>query len=288
MKNLFFLFFIVGFTVSYPQKQVNDRKAKAMVFGIFHFSYPNLDRIKTDKKDQLNLTTPERQKEIEEIVHLLEKFKPTKIAVEIKTWSQLHIDSLYGKYLTNNYNLPINESYQIGFRLAKILNHSKIYCVDTWGNISEYFTGNSRDQFNIRTEKEPMLNKYEAFTDSVTSATKKSGTTEGETREKGYKTLQKILSQINAPEKIKKDNARYLNELSLFEEKEFDYAGTDWIAASWYNRNLRIFRNIQRITENSTDRILIIYGSGHAYLLSQFLDNSLKYDVVPVLNYIKE
>ena len=33
-----------------------------------------------------------------------------------------------------------------------------------------------------------------------------------------------------------------------------EYTGPDWITA-WYNRNLRIFANLQRITEDAGERI---------------------------------
>lgn len=203
----------------------------------------------------------------------------------MKTWSQNKIDSLYNEYLKGNYELPINESYQVGFRLAKMLNHNRVYCVDAWGSINEYFDGDNKNVFTPKEEKLSMFEKLKAYSDSLLTVDK-------ENDDKGKsslhnKTLQQILYESNQPEKISRDHAGYLNDLFLFEENYGDYAGVDWISASWFNRNMRIFRNIQRITESADDRIFILYGSGHLYLLQNYLEASQKYNVVSVLDYIK-
>ncbi len=259
--------------------------AEVMILGTFHFAYPNLDRIKIEEKDQLDFTSPERQKEIEQLVEQIAQFKPTKIAVELKTWSQHKIDSLYNEYLKGNYELPINESYQVGFRLAKMLNHKRVYCVDAWGNINEFFDGDNINVFTPKKEKLSMFEKLKAYSDSLLTADKDNV---DERNSSVYnKTLQEILYESNQPDKISRDHASYLNNLFLFEEHEGDYSGVDWLSASWFNRNMRIFRNIQRITESADDRIFILYGSGHLYLLQSLLAESQRYNVVSVLDYIK-
>ncbi len=287
-KMLLFLSVItLSFAVKITAQETNISKPEVMILGVFHFAYPNNDRTKIEKKDQIDFRSGERKREIEELVTLLEKYKPTKIAVEIKTWSQRHTDSLYQEYLKGNFDLPINESYQLGFKLAKILNLPKVYCIDAWGNISGYFTGDNKTVFNLRKEKENLLTEYEKYTDSLLALKRNEPQKDNGKGESGYKSITEILSGLNSPGNLALDNAKYLNELSSFEEKEYDYAGADWISASWIDRNLRIFRNIRRITESNEDRILVIFGAGHAFLLNDFLKGSLKYNVVPVLNYIK-
>ena len=39
--------------------------------------------------------------------------------------------------------------------------------------------------------------------------------------------------------------------------------GANWVGY-WYGRNLRIFNNVVRLTDRPEDRILVIYGQGHA------------------------
>lgn len=127
-----------------------DSLVDVLILGTFHFAYPNLDRIKTSEKNQIDFSTPQRHAEIKNPVDQLAEFKPIKIALELKTWNQSKVDSLYREYLNNSFDLPINESCQVGFRLAKLMGHDRIYCVDTWGIISEYFYDDNKTEFNLR------------------------------------------------------------------------------------------------------------------------------------------
>jgi hypothetical protein len=52
------------------------------------------------------------------------------------------------------------------------------------------------------------------------------------------------------------------------------------------NRNLRIFRNVQRISAAPGERILVIYGSGHLPLLRYMAEASPEYELVEVDRYL--
>ncbi|MCF8242112.1 MAG: DUF5694 domain-containing protein [Melioribacteraceae bacterium] len=104
--------------------------------------------------------------EIELFVKNIAQFKTTKIVVELKTWSQPKVDSLYNEYLKGNYELPIYESYQAGFRLAKLLKHTKVYCIDVWGNIDEYLEGDNRNVFKSKARKLSLLEKLQEFSET--------------------------------------------------------------------------------------------------------------------------
>jgi len=59
------------------------------------------------------------------------------------------------------------------------------------------------------------------------------------------------------------------------------------IVSNWYKRNLRIFANINRITEPGKDRILVIIGAGHLKLLKGFAEDAPYFDEVDVESYLK-
>ena len=51
---------------------------------------------------------------------------------------------------------------------------------------------------------------------------------------------------------------------------------------------MKIFAHLIRITDSPGDRILVIYGAGHAKLLNQFAKESGYYDVESPLKYLKK
>jgi hypothetical protein len=56
--------------------------------------------------------------------------------------------------------------------------------------------------------------------------------------------------------------------------------GADLLSFWWYNRNVRIFRKLQTITESPKDRILVIFGNGHAAVLRQLIECSPEYEFI--------
>jgi Family of unknown function (DUF5694) len=48
-----------------------------------------------------------------------------------------------------------------------------------------------------------------------------------------------------------------------------DYVGADLVAA-WHQRNLRMFARLSRLS-GPGERILVLYGQGHAYLLRELI-----------------
>jgi len=52
----------------------------------------------------------------------------------------------------------------------------------------------------------------------------------------------------------------------------YEYAGPDLLAV-WYQRNIRIYRNIVALIDSPGERILVIYGAGHLGWLRQDVAN---------------
>ena len=66
-----------------------------------------------------------------------------------------------------------------------------------------------------------------------------------------------------------------------------DYFGAD-LKTAWYNRNLRIFHNIQHATSGPGDRILIVIGSGHVPILRHAAQASPEYELVEVCDVLQK
>lgn len=246
-------------------------KPKLIILGTYHMATTTSNVFNREVDD---VTSPERQKQIIELVEKLKRFRPTKVVVECDIENDAKTNEKYKQYLAGNYQLTKNETNQIGFRLAKLLGHKKVYCVD-WGifpddpiyNYEKYAAGDA--------ELDSFLKEYRGIA-------KKSFDEKIEKLSTLPVTDQLIL--LNQPEQIDKDHQGYYEILRIGRNEE--YSGADYLSW-WYGRNFKILVNIIRITESPNDRILAVYGSGHTKLLTQFAKESGFYDVESPLKYLK-
>jgi hypothetical protein len=260
------------------QTGIVDRDAKTkpalVVLGSYHMENPGRDRAKSEVDDVLQ---PERQKEIAELVGLLNAFKPTKIAVECSAKNQTKIENDYQKYLKGELELERGEEQQIGFRAAQSARLEKLYCID-WndyppGDFSNY----DYDEF---AQKDPEL---KAFLEKHARELQASVSE----RDNILKSLS-IVQQfefINQPANLDESHRNYFDFVRIGRGDR--YVGANYLS-HWYGRNMKIFANLIRITDSPNDRVLVIYGAGHAKLLNQFAAESGFYNVESPLKYLKK
>jgi hypothetical protein len=269
--------FTIIFTLIYLITVAQTPKAKVMTLGTFHFNFPNLDATQIKDKDQIDVMAPHYQKEIEAIVAKIALFKPTMIVIERQPVEQRLTDSTFSQYSQNRYQLKRAEEEQIGFRLAKQLGLTKLYCVDEWGNFTE------RINRIVTGEDSLEAQRFEDFFSKNPDSSKRFINTP-DFKEGGVLTA---LRQLNDEVAIKKDLGNYLIGLFKYESKEHDFTGVDFETGRWFSRNLKIFRNIQRISASSSDRILVIYGAGHLNILNYLFDCSPEYTRVTTNDFLK-
>lgn len=274
------VFFLITFFITavlgaqnIHELESRDFRVPVTILGTFHFAYPNLDRVVTEKDKQIDILSAPRQAELSELMDKLLAFRPTVIAIESMRDEQETIDSLYAEFLAGRYQPEVNEEYQIGFRLARMAGVKKIYCIDAWGDYERYLT---RDTFWVHYEK--FLNKH-PFEER-----RKAGQRYNDTAAK--MNLIDYYRYANSPETLSRLQSAYFLANFYFEEEEGDYAGTDWVTTQWYNRNLRIVRNLMRIPVTPDDRIFILYGNGHHALLRDYLEYAPFFEYVPVIDYL--
>jgi hypothetical protein len=262
----------IGFTSS-----SQSEKVEVLTLGTFHFNFPNLDAKKIDSEDQIDVLEPKYQKEIQDIVRKISGFRPTVIVIERQASEQLKTDSLYNLYLAGKYQLKRNEEEQIGFRLAKQLGLNKLYCADEMGNFNPRINDIVFGKDSIEALK--FENYFEHNPDSAKQFHPKP-----QLKTKG---ILYELRKLNNEIIIKKSLGGYLTGLFKYESKENDFTGVDFETGRWFSRNLKIFRNIQRIPVKSSDRILIIYGAGHLNLLNYFFECSPEYKLIITNQYLQ-
>jgi hypothetical protein len=279
LRGKFFLlllcFLILSTFAVNAQIGIVDRDARVkptlVILGTYHMGTPGNNVVNPKVND---VTAPERQKQIGELLEKLKKFKPTKIVVEIDIEDDAKTQEIYEKYLSGNYQLTKNETNQIGFRLAKELGHKKVYCVD-WSE----FWNDPAINYEKYAAKDAEL---DSFLKGVYRNLKEEVDAEFEKLLPLTITDQLVL--LNQPERMEKAHKIYFDLMRIGRGKE--YAGAGYVSW-WYRRNMVILDNIIRLTDSLNDRILIIYGEGHNKLLTQFAKESGFYNVESPLKYLK-
>ena len=260
-------------------------KPTVMILGSTHLANDGLDVYNTKMDDVL---APKRQREIEQMVTQLKPFRPTKIAVELDPSRDAEVTANYQAYLEGTYELGRYESDQIGFRLAKQMGHSKVYGVDywPWPDRNPFFPdGFDWDLINYRKfaethNQEHFLRPPPLPEGKITKD--KNGATWIEPEK--YVSIIDMYIRLNEPEGRSADHQAYLQSARVGLGDQ--YPGANWVSHSWYDRNLKIYVNLTRITESTDDRILLIIGAGHVYLVQQFLEESGDYIIESPLKYL--
>jgi hypothetical protein len=80
-----------------------------------------------------------------------------------------------------------------------------------------------------------------------------------------------FLAYLNSPPHLAEMHSAYFDFAMLGDDEKAP--GPNWVGA-WYTRNLRIFAKLIRVADRPSDRVLVIYGAGHAYLLNQYATDS--------------
>ncbi len=273
MKTLLYTFLICLSSLISAQKKPSeyfpDPKAKVLIVGSFHFDYPNLDAHKTEKGDQVDVLSPKTAKEVTELIDYIKKFKPTKIAIE--AFPNWNANQKLKEYKEGKYTDQRDERYQIAMRIAKELHLNELYSIDAnsiWGDLEEKFGKTDSMYFkNISAD-------YDFLSDDVIS--KQYNVFFKSSERKNFNSMLDLFKFMNSKEYHKYEYGAYLSG----DFKLRDHDGADMLALYWYDRNLRIFRNIQNIPHTSEDRILVIAGNSHASILRQLFTSSPEFDYI--------
>lgn len=224
--------------------------AQVLVLGTYHFANPGLDVVQTEVADVL---ADGKQAEIREVTDALARFRPTRIAVEHLPAAAGRLDSLYRAYAAGTHELARDETEQVAFRLAGMLGHTGVFPIDhrgefPFGAVMEYAQANDP-----------------AFVEFVQ---REIGRLAAESsRQQRENTVGDILRMANEPAKLAADHAMYLRFARIGAGDT--RVGAD-LLAKWYDRNIRIFSNLQAIASPG-ERVLVLIGSGHAPILRDLI-----------------
>jgi hypothetical protein len=249
-------------------------KRALLILGSFHMQSSGEDSV--NRND--DVSSPARQAEIADLVEKLARYQPTKVAVESARNSTVWNDR-YRQWLDGTRPLGMNEIEQIGFRLVKRLALSGLTPVDypMWMSgltpIERHEpkqTGKAKEV--APSEPDPLLEEVKAEVARHVAHL-------------ASHTVAQHLAYLNEPRRAAMShrwdvlsNIRPGDGVSLYEKSD--------LASNWYKRNLRIFTNVLDASAPG-DRILLIIGSSHTKILSDWAADHPDVCLVPAARYLE-
>ncbi|PRX53939.1 hypothetical protein CLV81_2332 [Flagellimonas meridianipacifica] len=268
MKHLTLIVFSILLISCKTNQKENEvtSNPKIALLGTFHFG----ETTDYSSMDMDNFDSKKRQKEMEELVQALKKFKPTKILLECTLKDEAFFQEAYMNYINGQTQLKMDEREQIGFRLASELNHTTIYCID-------YKLPVPLDSLSNFAEKH-MKPEFLSFLASIER------NDENDSKVLAAKSLKKYYAFKNSDEEDQKNKRQYIQETAKF-VSDSTYIGIKFVS-TWWERNFHIMSNIDRHI-GYTDRVLVLIGGAHRAVLKDFYKarNDVHYE--EIANYLQ-
>jgi hypothetical protein len=263
-----------------------NTKIKVYLVGTFHFNASDGDVIKGTKVD---MSTPDKQRELDELVSKLQKTQADKVFVEWMPDRQRFVDSTYALYRKGQREVGSqrqnnNEVVQVGYRLAKQLNRPKVYCADADG-VFDY--GAAQASAKQHGQEAILKGGFQApISDSVglliQARTKAISARQAPAPKYSGENVLTHFKRMNTEAADRGNMDAYLLYLNRVGSGP-DYAGAD-LGGEYYQRNVRIYTNLLRAVDVQRDKaIVLIIGQGHVSLLKSILRYNSLFEVAEVL-----
>ena len=265
-------------TASKPEESSNlniDRHTTAEItkipvlnLGTFHMGETSdVHKTEFDENDKKN------QSSIKNIAVKLAQFKPTVIIVETPPSFDDKLQTEYNAYLTNpkmTFKNP-SEIELLAYEVGRLSGAKQIYGID------------HKMEYNFFIGKE-ISNAIDAswhdnfYKDPF----------------KFYPEINVDDSKLNLLDKLRLTNSNtYLNFLIEANAEMLSHVGTQNgfegadEATKYYQRNMRMYSNLNRLQLTPNDRVFILLGASHSAYFRDFISRSPKYQMVNTFDYLK-
>ncbi|MBT9500641.1 MAG: hypothetical protein IV092_05315 [Burkholderiaceae bacterium] len=242
-------------------------EVKVMVLATYHFGNPGQDAVNLAVDDVLS---PKRQAELQTLTRRLVEFRPHKVMVERRPAAPDRPElPSYQAWRQGERRAQRNEVEQLGFRLAEARGHEQAYGVDADGNFPFEPLQDYARQRGMEARLQAML------------AVLQQGAKDFEVRQARH-SIAELLAELNRPEALLRDHQFYTEALHFGHGD--NQPGAE-LLGQWYTRNARICARVVQLARPG-ERIVVVYGSGHAYLLRQCVLEQPGWRLVEALPYL--
>lgn len=246
---------------------------EVMILGTYHFDNPGRD-LHNARIDPV--TTPEKQAELEALAEALSRFRPTAVAIERVAPDQTTLlDPRYPAFSPADLLTNPDERIQLGYRLARRVGLTRVYAIDEqdregqpsyfpFGDVQAWVQENGRAD-----ELAAMHQSVAAFIGEME-------------RRQATDSVGRMLAWMNDRERIATDQGFYARLMAF---GAGDRQPGAFLNGRWYTRNAMIFARIVQVAEPG-DRIVVVYGAGHAFWLRQMVQTTPGFRLVEPNDYL--
>jgi len=251
----------------------DSRAVDVMLLGSYHMDNPGRDAVNVEADDVLSA---DRQAELEQLCDRLEPWSPDLVATEWDREEQDDLDAVYDAYRGAGGDEDLlddhrrNEVVQIGCRLADRLDHDRVAAVDYPLRLDHHMEG--PPDYSLREATERAAEELDAY--DVDPESEKAE----HDRRLHSSTIPEYLQWLNREPNLHANEGMFAAGLS--ESDPDDYTGVEMLLG-WYDRNLRIVQHLWWATEDDTDSILLVVGTGHVHVLRHLLDRTPMFCPIP-------
>jgi len=253
---------LAAMLVALPAPVLAQQPVSVMIVGLYHMNNPDRDMHDVHADDVLS---PKRQAEIVAIDDALARFRPTQIDTE---WPSDLVTQRYDAFQKGTLPPSHNEVVQLGFRLAHQTGAS-IHGVDVDGDFPyepvDTFA-KAHGQSQLLADADADVVKQVAMQQHLLDTGSISG----------------VLRWMNDPADVSANNSFYGQMSKIGQGAQ--QPGADLLVA-WYKRNAYICGNIVQLAKPG-DHVVVLYGSGHAFLLRACISQTPGFVLVEPNDYL--
>ncbi len=183
------------------------------------------------------------------------------------------LDAGYLAFTPDALKTDRNEIAQIAYRLAHDQGIARVYGIDARSGEIDFFPFGKVQAFEAANGLDvtgPMIADVQARAAEFSETQK-------------THTISQLLALENDPDTIKREHNDFY--YGLFELGDAEAQPGAELNYGWYARNAITFNKIAAVTEPG-DRVIVLFGSGHAYWLRHFAENTPDFSLVEPRSYL--
>ncbi len=250
-------------------------KVKVLLVGTSHWGNYQQADLDVAQTDEIDILSDQYQRELDEIVTKTVAFNPSKIFVERTTAYQPKLDSIYNLYRTSDWGQKSrNEILQLGFKVAKKLDHNKVYGIDYRETSFPYDSlmkvMKAANQKALISEFENDIKNYEKEYNTLVY----------------HKTpLKDILYALNDKERRKSDLGWYISKAT--QAGNVDNQIGAFLGSEWMKRNIYSYSIMQKYTQPEDERIMVLMGASHIAVFENLISYNPDWETVELIDIME-